>query len=796
MLCSTILVVLSLQVIADQGSPPPTTDYMDMLGQDDIQNKKSGFMAGNKVYYIGGKYFVWTNGENETIGLTHPFFHDLRSRGMGIEEHTGVGTGNDFNGWDFYVNTKVLYGSVVADQMRWTNPAPTRMFWRPDKMIVEYELSNSSAGVTPVKIREEKFIAANDVVSTTITADRPVTLEFTGRSYAITQKSAASRIIKLDGKCSFDKGSNMIRVIEGGQVRTKVSEKPEVIVPGKLVYDGMSGVISASRSLENVTLYDGDHGVCGYNFSVPVDSSGVTLSWTMNDDYPKAKDAVHEVLGNPSQYMTAKTSKMNDLLNNVVPYFRCSDNDIVKIYYYLWSIQLMYYTQGDSGMQVLPHTQTAVNNFLGMHRYDAMLQIRAGAWTSPAQHDFYANGNALVWNLTLPYAVKGQKEWQLSDNFGIGWVSGVQGTAVAHICGAWQIYEHSGNQTFLKQAYDFYKYLYWGGIDQDFFGWAFDSVLCLNKMAEVLGHPEDMGHWDIGPNSTVIRPVHDFLYNQWEEKWPNMWGSSNEKYPDMPNVAVMGMSMFPREWAEKMAEHWLNDPVKGFNGKVPLTNQAMGNWPEPNQNFATTPDGNFLMLQGLYLHNVDKFANKFYLGHLKTYNMEWGIPVAPETRDQDGKPHGDQYSNFNAGKIVLLLEGLGGLKYSINDDSFTFADSLPTNWTFMEFRVPVVQKPGAAVTWVKARAERQCNAGRVTKTVTVDSNPFKSLNMQPWDEDASVESSSPSGVLPTTNSTIGHVAWLFNASSGKVTLTLKSNADTACSSTGAGQDARNIEIMI
>jgi len=39
--------------------------------------------------------------------------------------------------------------------------------------------------VTPVKIREEKFIASNDVVSTTITADRPVTLEFTGRSYAV-----------------------------------------------------------------------------------------------------------------------------------------------------------------------------------------------------------------------------------------------------------------------------------------------------------------------------------------------------------------------------------------------------------------------------------------------------------------------------------------------------------------------------------------------------------------------------------------------------------------------------------
>ena len=34
---------------------------------------------------------------------------------------------------------------------------------------------------------------------------------------------------------------------------------------------------------------------------------------------------------------------MNDMLNNLIPYFRCSDDDIVKVYYFLWSLQLMYY---------------------------------------------------------------------------------------------------------------------------------------------------------------------------------------------------------------------------------------------------------------------------------------------------------------------------------------------------------------------------------------------------------------------------------------------------------------------
>ena len=35
----------------------------------------------------------------------------------------------------------------------------------------------------------------------------------------------------------------------------------------------------------------------------------------------------------------------------------------------------MYFTRGDSGMQTMPHTQSAVNNFLGMHRFDASLRL-------------------------------------------------------------------------------------------------------------------------------------------------------------------------------------------------------------------------------------------------------------------------------------------------------------------------------------------------------------------------------------------------------------------------------------
>ena len=103
------------------------------------------------------------------------------------------------------------------------------------------------------------------------------------------------------------------------------------------------------------------------------------------------------------QHLLDKTNLMNDKLNTLVPYFRCSDDDIVKVYYYLWSIFLMYYTGPGEGMRSQPTTQTAVNNFLGLHRFDAMFQILVGSWTNPEHHSYYANGNVLSWAETLPY---------------------------------------------------------------------------------------------------------------------------------------------------------------------------------------------------------------------------------------------------------------------------------------------------------------------------------------------------------------------------------------------------------
>ena len=146
-------------------------------------------------------------------------------------------------------------------------------------------------------------------------------------------------------------------------------------------------------------------------------------------------------------------------------------------YYYLWSIFLMYFTKGTEGMQTIPHTQTAVNNFLGMHRYDAMFQIMVGAWTNPERHPFYANGNALVWSQLMPYR---QKE-QLPDNFGTTWASGCYGgEMIVHVQGACKIFEHSGNLTFLNASYTFYRELFWDGIGDMVFGYGYDSAICTN----------------------------------------------------------------------------------------------------------------------------------------------------------------------------------------------------------------------------------------------------------------------------------------------------------------------------
>ena len=174
-----------------------TADLCQRL-QQSVQGKKHGFLAGNLSYYIGGFHASWKVIEEETIGLTHPFYHDLRSRGVGLlksevpgTENTGVG--NDFMGWEFYKDTRVLYGTVIVGDKEYIHPAPTRMIWRPDKMICEYELED-------ILIREEKFIDKNDAAASIITSSKPVIFRFEGQSFYVRHSLSSSAEISYQNE--------------------------------------------------------------------------------------------------------------------------------------------------------------------------------------------------------------------------------------------------------------------------------------------------------------------------------------------------------------------------------------------------------------------------------------------------------------------------------------------------------------------------------------------------------------------------------------------------------------------
>jgi hypothetical protein len=299
--------------------------------------------------------------------------------------------------------------------------------------------------------------------------------------------------------------------------------------------------------------------------------------------------------------------------------------------------------------------------------------------------------------------------------------------------------------------------------------------MCLKKMAGALGHHADVNHWDqMLDTDTAAVVAH--LSKSWEKVTPNWFTVGNGKTMGLSDLAYTTMSQFPRDWMVKIAEHWLDNSVEGFNSEVPLARYAIKDWPQAlakNPNFAVTPDGNWFVLYGLYLHNVDGLANKFALAHLKKYNMENGVPVAPETRTKDFAPHGDQFSNFNAGKILNIIEGIGGIRYSVSNDSFTFADNLPTDWSYMEYHIPVMK--GGDAMWVKTRAERSQKGHTVTKTVSVDSSPFKNLIVEPWTEDARVKSTRPATTV--SDPAPGHVGWRFQSSGASVVLELSVGHD-------------------
>lgn len=723
----------------------PHENYCTMLTQE-IQGKKHAFLAGNVSYYIGGQYNVWNLQEHETLGLTHPFHHDLRGRGIGIVTEATTGTGHDFQGWEFYRDSKVAYGTVLVNGQSFPNPVPKKMFWRPDRVICEYEVGG-------VEIREDKFIALNDVACTLITASEPIEIQFAGQSYV-----SSNRSVQTTSTVRHDTANNMVHVTEGGTALARPLEGTDT--EGTLMYDGMSTVVSTSETFTDYSAFKDGDGRQQYSFKVACGPEGVALGWAMHDTFSDARDRVSTVLADPAGHLAAKTAHMNDLLTNQIPYFRCSDPDIVNIYYYLWAIYLMYYIDVDEGWEVYPHTQTAVNNFMGMHRFDANFQIKVGAWV--ADKDYYAYGNVLTWSALLPHAKSGGR---LPDNMGQSWLSPVWGPTTDHVIGAWDIYEHTGDLGFIEDIYEpYFKPLFWDGMLKHW-GASYDAVECLKQMAILTGNPADVAHWhSVGD----VDNLENWMNSEWERAEPDYWGNNADAIypPGSPDralywtgMAYMRNNWFPEDWARRMTETWAVNSEIGFNGPVPPTLVAMQDVDHIFPDFASAPDLAYYSIMGMYDRHVGKNANVMGLGHLKKYNLKWGIPVAPESYDSGWEIWGDQYSNFNAGKILLILNGIAGLDYSIPDGTFEIADHMPEEWSFMELKVPVTQ-PGQT-DWVDVRIDRSdLGNGLIEKTVTVTGNPLQTLKLQPWLEEK-ILINSPTG--QDADPPTGHQSYSFGA---------------------------------
>jgi len=606
------------------------------------------------------------------------------------------------------------------------------MLWRPDKVICIYRVGG-------VDIREEKFIAANDVACSIITSDSPVTLRFDGHSLVIPKLS-----IDRTSDVQFDESNNAVHVTV---ITHPVQDET---CTGRLIYDGMNTVLSASATISSYSAHTDAEGRQVYSFQAPCDRRGVAITWAMSDEYAAALAASQLVLADYRGALAAKTKAMNDLLNYQIPYFRCSDPQIVNVYYYLWAIYLMYYIDVGQGWETHPHTQTAVNNFLGMHRYDANFQIKVGAWT--ADKEEYAYGNVLHWKPLLPFARRGGA---LPDNKGIAWYSPVWGATTEHVIGAWRIYQHTGDVDFLHDCYDdYFKVLFKDGMLAHW-GCHYDAAERLRAMAVLTGDAEDPARW----RRLVQADRRDqWLKNMWEKYQPNFFGGGDGKL-GWSGFAYLRNSYFPEEWAYRMTAHWAMDPQKGFFWEIPMSTVALKDFAQISDVFASTPDTNYYAIRGMYNCHVGRAANRVALAHLKRYNMHWGIPIAPEAWSKQPAPWGDQYSNFNAGKVLLILEGMAGLEYSIPQSTLTLCESMPEQWSSMEVRIPM--KVDGRMCRPRVVYQRKEQEGIVRKTISVSGNPLTHLNIQPWLEEGALQSAPPG--YTTENQARNHIGYRFEA---------------------------------
>jgi len=113
----------------------------------------------------------------------------------------------------------------------------------------------------------------------------------------------------------------------------------------------------------------------------------------------------------------------------------------------------------------------------------------------------------------------------------------------------------------------------------------------------------------------------------------------------------------------------------------------------------------------------------------------------------------------NAGKILLILEGMAGLEYSIPHSTLTICDNMPEQWSSMELRIPM--KVDGRMCWPRVLYQHKEQEGIVRKTISVSGSPLTHLKIQPWLEEGALLSA-PDGCT-IKNLGRNHIGYPFEA---------------------------------
>ena len=715
---------------------PPRTDYCEILERD-IQGEHYGFVAGNKLYYVAGSFGAYWDEywESETLGFTHPLFRDGRARGNAIVTTEVGGDGHDSWGWEFWRKTRSAYGTLIVNGSEHKHPEPKTLDWRPDKMVAHYEVDG-------VKIREDKFISRDDVLTTVMVSDQDVEIRFEGESFWEDSKvptfdgDTMGGIISrtCESEITFDKSSNAMRVLEAGTAVVKpLYGEPATV--GRMMYDGLSFVYSSSVPMADVKSFEQSKGNLGYSFVLKLPAGQpVSLTLAVADEYADALARSQQVNAEAAPVMADKTEWFNDLLNEQIPYFRCSDEKSVETYYYLWALNFMYFRDIGEGWLKYPHTQTAVNNFMGLHLWDSWAYIQAGSWVADKWK--WGHGNTLSWQYMVPLKDKANN---MPDNFGKGWYSPlVRMVFVGATEPAWQQYRRSGDKKYLEEAYNkVFKPLYWdnNGPTKSF-GTDVNAVDALSEMASALGKTSDIDHWQ------AFRPkmVKDFKHH-WSGRWDGFYGGPGTPWKDIWALSALQSVAMPKEWGEQMVEEYVLDTDKGFISPVGVNTRAADS--PPNGIFRCSTISSWLAIDGMFRQDQAYAGILTTLNHTKSMHREWGYPVAPEAWEENHKAWGSRYYNWDLAHVLPIIEWLAGLDYSIPDQEFTFAPHLPSTWDFIETYTPVVID--GETNWVHAKVQRIEEDGNVKVVAAVRGNPLQETIIAPYTEDRAVIESSGTG---------------------------------------------------